>query len=83
MIFGSQVASKVFKIIYNVELGKPYMFLKGRCSARISDGIEGIGESKKRMTICNELYKGSKFALIRKDANLLYGVLLHEWRHDP
>ncbi len=76
------MASKVFKIIYNAELGKPYMLPKGRCSARISDGIEGIGESKKRMTVCNELYKGSKFALIQKDANLLYGVLLHEWRHD-
>jgi hypothetical protein len=25
MVFGSQVASKVFKIICDVELGKPYM----------------------------------------------------------
>jgi len=27
-------------------------------------------------------YKGSIFALIRKDADLLNGVLLHEWRYD-
>jgi len=32
------------------------------------------------MTTCNEVYRGSKFALIRKDADLLYGVLLHERR---
>jgi len=48
---------------------------------RGNNDIEGRGESKKRMTVCNELYIGSRFALIRKDANLLYGVLLHEWRH--
>jgi hypothetical protein len=47
---------------------------------RSDNGIEGIGESKKQMTIGNKLYRGSKFALIRKDADLLYGVLLHEWR---
>jgi hypothetical protein len=41
-----------------------------------------IGESKKRMTIDNKLYRGSKFASIRKNADLLYGVLLHEWRND-
>jgi hypothetical protein len=34
------------------------------------------------MTVCNELYRGSIFALIRKDADLLNGVLLHEWRYD-
>jgi len=32
------------------------------------------------MTIGNKLYRGSKFALIRKDANLLNGVSLHERR---
>ncbi len=73
----------MFKSICNAELGKPYMLQKGRCSARNSNGIEGRGESKKRTTICNELYNGSKFALIRKDADLLYGILLHDWRHDP
>ncbi|MRG77288.1 MAG: hypothetical protein C5S33_05945 [ANME-2 cluster archaeon] len=53
---------------------------QGRNSARNNDGVEGIGESKKRMTFCNEMYRGSKFALIRKDADLLYGVLLCERR---
>jgi hypothetical protein len=33
------------------------------------------------MTIANKLYRGSRFALIRKDANLFYGVLLHERRN--
>jgi hypothetical protein len=51
-------------------------------SARSNNGIMGIGESKKRMTIDNKLYRGSKFASIRKNADLLYGVLLHEWRND-
>jgi len=82
-IFGLQVASKVFTIICDVELGKPYMIplkKKGRNSVRSNNDIEGRGESKKRMTICNELYRGSIIALIRKDADLLNGVLLHEWR---
>ncbi len=38
----------------------------------------GRGESKKQMILCNAVYRGSKFALIRKDADLLYGVLLCE-----
>jgi hypothetical protein len=76
---GLQMASKVFRIIHDVELGKPHMLPeRGRNSARSNYGVEGRGESKKRMTICNDLYKGSKFALIRKDADLLYGVLLCE-----
>ena len=81
-IFGLQVASKVFRIICDAELGKPYALQEtGRNSAKSNNGAEGRGESKKRMTVCNELYRGSKFALIRKDADLLNGVLLHEWRH--
>jgi len=81
-IFGLQVASKVFEIICDVKLGKPYALQEtGRNSAKSNNGAEGRGESKKRMTVCNELYRGSKFALIRKDADLLNGVLLHEWRH--
>jgi hypothetical protein len=79
MVLGSKIASKVFTIIHNVKLGKPFLFPpKGRNSVRSNNDIEGKGESKKRMTVCNELYKGSKFALIRKDADLLYGVLLCE-----
>ncbi len=34
------------------------------------------------MTIVNKLYRGSEFASIQKDADLLHGVLLHEWRHN-
>ena len=54
----------------------------GRNSVRSNDDIEDRGESKKQMTICNEMYRGSKFASLRKEADLLYGVLLHEWRND-
>jgi hypothetical protein len=43
----------------------------GRSSAKSNNGAEGIGESKKRMTTCNEMYRGSRFASIRKDADLL------------
>jgi hypothetical protein len=82
-IFGLQVASKVFGIICDVKLGKPFALQEtGRNSAKSNNGAEGRGESKKQMTVCNELYRGSKFALFRKDADLLNGVQLHEWRYD-
>jgi hypothetical protein len=81
-IFGLQVASKVFGIICDAKLGKPLSLQEtGRNSVKSNNGAEGRGESKKQMTICNELYRGSRFALIRKDANLLKGVLLHERRY--
>jgi hypothetical protein len=35
------------------------------------DDIEGKGISKKRMSICNGLNRGSNFASIQKDADLL------------
>ena len=82
MIFGLQVASKVFGIICDVKLGKPYALQEtGRNSAKSNNGAEGRGESKKQTIVCNALYRGSKFASIRKDADLLNGVLLHEWRY--
>jgi len=43
----------------------------GRSPVRDNKGTEGIGFSKKRMPICNGLDRGSNFALIRKDADLL------------
>jgi hypothetical protein len=43
----------------------------GRSSVRSNEGAEGRGIGKKRMTTCNELYRGSKFALTRKGADLL------------
>jgi len=65
------VASKAFTIICVVELGKPYVLPElGRNSVRSNDGTEGIGNGKKRMTDCNEMYRGSKFALTRKGADL-------------
>jgi hypothetical protein len=82
-IFGLQVASKVFGIICDVKLGKPYALQEtGRNSAKSNNGAEGRGESKKQTILCNALYRGSKFASIRKDADLLNGVQLHEWRYD-
>jgi hypothetical protein len=76
------MASKVFIIICDVELGKPYMLLEklGSDPVRVNDGIEGRGIGKKRMTSCNEVYRGSKFALARKSADLSSGVSLYAWR---
>ncbi len=59
---GLQMASKVFIIICDAELGKPYMLPEkpGSDPARANDGIEGRGFGKKRMLICNGSNKGSK-----------------------
>lgn len=46
------MAPKVFTIIYDTELGKPYVFLsvvKGIELARGINGTEGRGTDKKRM----------------------------------
>ena len=66
------MASKAFVIICDAELGKPYMLPKylGRNSVRGDEGTEGRGIGKKRMTACNEVYRGSEFALTRKGADL-------------
>jgi hypothetical protein len=79
-VSGSQVAYKVFISICDIELGKPNMLLEslGSDLVRENDGIVGIGIDKKRMAACNELYRGSKFALTRKGADLSSGVSLHE-----
>lgn len=81
-VLGSQIASKAFIVICDVELGKPYMLPEspGRELVRANDGIEGRGIGKKRMTSCNESYRGSKFALTRKGADLPKGVSLDERR---
>jgi hypothetical protein len=65
-------------MIYN--LVNPLCSRMGRNFAR--SNIKGRGESKKQTILCNAVYRGSKHALIRKDADLLYGVLLYEWRHN-
>jgi hypothetical protein len=41
----------------------------GSDPVRVNDGMEGRGIGKKRMTSCNEVYRGSKFALARKSAD--------------
>ena len=70
---GLQMAPKVFVIICDVELGKPYVLPEcpGNDLARGNDGPEGRGIGKKRKATCNELYRGSRFALTRKGADLL------------
>lgn len=42
-----------------------------RDSVKGNNDKKGIGFSKKRMPICNRLDRGSNFASIRKDADLL------------
>ena len=66
------MASNAFRIIHDVELGKPYLLLEcpGNDLARGNDGLEGRGIGKKQMPTCNELYRGSKFALTQKGADL-------------
>ena len=65
------MASKAFIVIRDAELGKPHKLPNlGRSSVRSNDGLGGIGIGKKRMTACNEMYRGSKFALTRKGADL-------------
>jgi hypothetical protein len=55
-------------------LVNPICSLLGRNPAEDNDDIEGRGRSKKRMICCNGMHKGSKFALIQKDADLLHGI---------
>jgi hypothetical protein len=63
-------------------LVNPVCSRKGRNSVRSNNGMRGRGKSKKQKPSCNEMNRGLELTLIRKDADLLYGVLLHEWRHD-
>ena len=75
-ILGLKMAPKALKlfIVYNLISPMRSQYL-GRNSVRNNEGAEGIGESKKQTIVCNALYRGSKFASIRKEADLLYGVL--------
>ncbi len=59
-ISGLEMASKVFTIIYDVELGKPYTLLfKGRNSAKSNNSVEGRGYGKKQRSVCNRLNRGT------------------------
>ena len=44
-------------------LVSPLRSHQGRNFVRNNNGVEGKGESKKRKTSCNKMYRGSKFAL--------------------
>ncbi len=69
MVFGLKVASKIFTIIYNVELGKPVVLpYSGSSSVRSNNGAAGRGYDKKRMLIRNRLDRG--FCLNLKGADL-------------
>jgi len=76
------MASKVFIIICDVKLGKPYMLPEnpGSDPAMTNNGIDGRGIDKKRMSICNRSNRGSKFASARNGADLLSGVSLYAWK---
>jgi hypothetical protein len=82
MIPGLKMVSKAFITICVAELGKPYMLpeFPGRDPVRANEGIAGRGTGKKRMTSCNEAYRGSRFALTRKGADLPAGVSLYARR---
>ena len=69
---GLQMTSKVFIIICDVELGKPPKLPEypGRDLVMANDGLWGRGFGKKRITSCNKMYRGSKFALTREGADL-------------
>ena len=60
MVSGSQMASKTFTIICDIELGKPNMLPEnsGRDPARANDGIMDKGIDKKQMSICNGSNRG-------------------------
>jgi len=66
------MAPKAPTIIHDMETGKPYLLpvSPGNDLARGNDDLEGKGIGKKRKATCNELYRGSKFALTRKGADL-------------
>jgi hypothetical protein len=71
MVPGLQMTSNVFTIIHDMELGKSHVLpVTGRNFARNNNGTGDIGNGKKQMASCNEMHRGSKFALIRKDADL-------------
>ncbi len=62
MIPGLKMASKVFTIIYDAELGKPHAFLIGSNSVRSNDDAGGRGDGKKQKATCNELHRGYALA---------------------
>jgi hypothetical protein len=72
-ILSLQMASKVFIIICDVELGKPHKLPEspGIDPVRENDGLWGRGFGKKRMTSCNERYRGSILSLLKNPWKML------------
>jgi len=66
------MASKVFTIIYGAELGKFVVLpnILGRSSVRNYESAASRRYDKKRMSVCNRLNRGSKFASTWKSADL-------------
>ena len=63
-ISGLWMAPKAPTIIHDMETGKPHMFpFLGRNPVKGINSIGGKGYGKKRMSVCNRLNRGSKFAL--------------------
>jgi hypothetical protein len=52
------MASNAFRIIHDMELGKPHAFPMGRSFVRSDDDAGGRGDGKKQMATCNELHRG-------------------------
>jgi len=58
----------VSNTIYGIELGKPFVVLKGRNSVRKTDATGGRGIGKKLMASCNGRHRGH--TSMRKHADL-------------
>ena len=57
-VLGLQMASKVYIIICDIELGKAYALpVSGQKSREGDDGAEVRGDGKKRRVTCNELVR--------------------------
>ncbi len=71
MILGLQMASKALRNYSRygtwVHPMSSQLYMS-RKLARDDEGSEGIGNGKKRMSVCNGMYRGSKFASTRKGA---------------
>jgi hypothetical protein len=69
-ISGLWMAPKATTIIHDMETVKPHMFpFLGRNLVKGINNIGGKGYGKKRMAARNKLHRGTKSALIRKNAD--------------
>lgn len=68
MTAGGEVEPKL-SFVNQVEHGKPVLLLLAKQTVRNADSSAGTGKRKKRMPLCNEADRGSKFAPTRKGAD--------------